>query len=308
MEPHRHPDLDEALREEREFVFVLGGFAIEIPGATLVTNERIPAPRFNFVQDVRLSRERIAGFFERSLDHYFQRALRPVYEVPEPAPKFLADVLERYGFRPRDEPRSLLVTRRTVLPPAPPTEIAVRVARPTELDAVADFWTATEDRQEVRRSLEVTIEHPNPQEALLPVLALEDGRPVSAAILHRFETTWGIHAVATQPDARGRGAASAIVAAALRNLLPPSAELVAIWADHARIRKRLELLGFHEIARYRLFDLDPKAELHLPPLGPPTGPRWRPPRSGGHPGRWAGDPSRADLRAGPRGGPGPNRR
>ncbi len=276
--PRRHPDLDAALREEREFVLALGGYAFEIPGGTLVTNEKLPGTRFNFVQDVRLSPERIAGFFERALDHYFQRALRPTFELPDPAPEFLVGVLERYGFHPQAEPSSVLATHRAALPSPPPTGFSCRPARPEELDTVSDFWTHTEDRAEVRRSLEVGIEHPNPPESILPVLAFDAGRPVTAAILHRFEETWGIHAVATQPKARGRGAATALVAATLREILPASRQLICLRAGHPRIRRRLESLGFEEIARYRAFELAPNAELHLPPLGPPMGPRWRPPR------------------------------
>jgi GNAT superfamily N-acetyltransferase len=279
MDPPRHPELDVVLREEREFVLAFGGYALQIPGGTLVLNERIPVPRFNFVQDVRVGRERMSAFFEKALDHYFQRALRPAFDVATPAPAFLVPILARYGFRLRPEPRSVLLTHRTV-PAAPATdEFKVRPAASEELDTVCDFWAGTTEREEVRRSLEVLIAHPNPDERLIPLLAFE-GRDVrSAAILYAHRGAWGIHAVATQPPGRGRGAATAIVAHALSEIIPASSQPIAIWADHGRIRRRLEGLGFHEIARFDHFELDPRAELTLPPLGPPQGPRWRPPRA-----------------------------
>ncbi len=80
------PAVEAALDAERQFVLTLGGFALEVAGATLVTHERIPAPRFNFVQVEGVGAERQAAFFERALDHYFQRALRPTFRLPEPTP------------------------------------------------------------------------------------------------------------------------------------------------------------------------------------------------------------------------------
>jgi GNAT superfamily N-acetyltransferase len=278
MAEMRHPELEGVLREERELVLALGGFALEFAGGILVTNERIPVPRFNFVQELSLSRERMSAFFEKALDHYFQRAIRPEFHLPEPAPAHLAAVLEHYGFSPRAEPRSILLCPRSVPLPPPPPGFSARAAAPGELDIVVDFLAAPRERDELRRGLEVMMEHPNPDERLVPAIAF-DGRAVaSAALLHRHRARWGIHAVATQPSARGRGAASALVLAALDGIIPAAEGPVAIWADHARIRRRLEALGFHEIARRRVFQLDPKAELHLPPPGPTPGPLWRPPR------------------------------
>ncbi|MGI0151143.1 MAG: GNAT family N-acetyltransferase, partial [Thermoplasmata archaeon] len=156
----------------------------------------------------------------------------------------------------------------------------VRAARPEELATVVDFWSNTREREELARHLEVLWEHPNPEEEILPVLAFEEGRPASAAVLHRFRGIWGLHAVATQPEARGRGAASTLVHAAIREILPDGAAPVAARSDHPRIRHRLERLGFHEIVRLRIFELDPKAELSFP-RGPELAspPRWRPSRS-----------------------------
>ncbi|MCI4365333.1 MAG: hypothetical protein L3K10_04640, partial [Thermoplasmata archaeon] len=83
------PGLD-ALAAERQFVKTLGGFVLGIAGAELVTHERIPLPRFNFVVVGDVSLERGTAFFERVLDHYFQRALRPTFRVLPPVPAHLA--------------------------------------------------------------------------------------------------------------------------------------------------------------------------------------------------------------------------
>jgi GNAT superfamily N-acetyltransferase len=278
--PIRPPELDGVLREERELVLGFGGFAHEIAGGVLVTNERIPVPRFNFVQEVEIARERMSGFFERALDHYFQRALRPAFHLREPPPAFLAEVLERYGFRPRPEPRSALLGRAARKPPPADAGLHVRAAAPEEIDTVVRFWAETREREELRRCLEVLWTHPNPPERVVPLLAVEGGRPVASALLHAFRGVAGIHAVGTQPDARGRGAASAIVAWALASGLLPDGGTVAIWTDQERTRARLERLGFAELARWRVYELDPGAELHLPPVPPSSGPLWRPPRPG----------------------------
>ncbi|MCI4367196.1 MAG: hypothetical protein L3K08_05550, partial [Thermoplasmata archaeon] len=62
---------------ERGFVRLLGGYTVGLAGGTLLVNERIPVPRFNIVQSVRVARTRQAQFFESALDHYFQRGVRP---------------------------------------------------------------------------------------------------------------------------------------------------------------------------------------------------------------------------------------
>jgi GNAT superfamily N-acetyltransferase len=279
MSAPRHPDLEAALRAERELVFAFGGYALETAGGIAVINERIPVPRFNFVEEVDLARNRMSPFFERVLDHYYQRAIRPTFRLPDPPPPYLVETLERFGFRARAEPHSLLLCRRTSPLPPPPEGYVVRAADPEEVDAVVDFWAETREREELRRSLEVLWAHPNPCERVIPVLAFEGGAATSAAIVYGYRGLWGIHAVATQPSARGRGAASAIVAVTLSTIIPPSAAPVVISADHSRIRRRLEALGFHEIARERVFELDPAAQLALPPVPPSKGPLWRPPRS-----------------------------
>ena len=145
----RHPELEGVLREERELVLALGGFALEFAGGILVTNNASRS-RFNFVQELSLSRERMSAFFEKALDHYFQRALRPEFHLPDPAPPHLASVLERYGFSPRAEPRSILLCPRSVpLPPAPPG-FSSHAARSEELDIVVEFLAAPRERDELR--------------------------------------------------------------------------------------------------------------------------------------------------------------
>jgi ribosomal protein S18 acetylase RimI-like enzyme len=276
--PQRHPSLEELLREERELVLAFGGFAVEIPGAVLVTNERIPVPRFNFVQDVSVARDRLAGFFERALDHYFQRALRPEFHVLEPVPEYLLGPLAHFGFAARAEPRSALLHPRSVPVPAPEHGYTVALADDDHLDEVVGFWAETREREELRRQLETVRHHANPEETVLPVIAYEGKEPASAALLHRYRGTWGIHGVATQPGRRGRGAASAIVAESVHHLVPEDARSIVIWADQARVRSRLERLGFQEVARFRVFELGAHAQLHLPPIPAVSTPRWRPPR------------------------------
>jgi ribosomal protein S18 acetylase RimI-like enzyme len=277
--PRRHPGLEELLREERELVLAFGGFALEIPGAVLVTNERIPVPRFNFVQDVSVARDRLAGFFERALDHYFQRALRPEFHILEPMPGYLAGPLAHFGFEPRPEPRSALLHPRSVPIPAPQHEFSVRVADDDRFDEVVGFWAETREREELRRQLETVRHHANPEETVLPVLAYEGREPAAAALLHGYRGTWGIHGVATQPGSRGRGAASAIVAESVHHLVPEDARAIVIWADQGRVRQRLERLGFQEVARFRVYELAAGAQLHLPPVPVTSTPRWRPPRT-----------------------------
>ncbi|MGA8424992.1 MAG: hypothetical protein WB778_02465 [Thermoplasmata archaeon] len=275
------PAVDNAIRSalevERQFVLALGGFALEIPGATLVTHERIAVPRFNFAQEVVVGRERIAAFFERALDHYFQRALRPSFRVPLPVPGYLESAFDRVGFSASSTPLTLLL-RTKATATAPTGELTNRSATSDELDAVVSFWSAPDERDELRRAIDVAWTHPNPEEALVPWLVFEGEVPVSASLVYRYRESTGIFAVATRTEERGRGAATGMVGEILRASTASSAGTVAMWSESPRLDARLERLGFAVAQRYAVFTLPVHAELSLPPPGPPTPPRWRPPR------------------------------
>ncbi len=266
-----------ALEGERQFVLTLGGYALEIPGATLVTHEKIPVPRFNFVQEMGVGPERQTAFFERALDHYFQRALRPTFRVPLPVPEHVDRGLRRLGFRPRAETLSLLLST-----DRPPTKFApdveVRVAERKEIDLVASFWSTPEERPEFRTALDIAWSHPNPHEAMAPLLATLNGDPVASALVYRYRTSAGLHAVATQPSARGRGAASELVAFARAHDPVGSGVRYSIFADSRRLESRLEQLGFRPAREFQEYDLPHDAALAIPAPGPAGPPQWRPPR------------------------------
>lgn len=274
-------DREAGLREEREFVLALGGYALEIPGGTLVTNERVPVPAFNFVQEVRIGPERQAAFFERALDHYFQRALRPTFRVPEPVPAHVERTLRSFAFRAREERLTLLVT---TSPPSRPAlgkpKFRIRPARVDEIDRVSRFWSGEREGEELRRALTVVLAHPNPGERLVPTLALDGERPLAAALAYTSGDTRGIHAVATEPQERGRGAATELVASVLASKEPKAPTRTCIFAESARLEQHLKGLGFRSVGRWVLYELPPDAELTLPSPGPPQPPRWRPPRRG----------------------------
>jgi GNAT superfamily N-acetyltransferase len=266
-----------ALDCERRFVLALGGFALQIAGATLVTHERIPVPRFNFVEVGSIAKERQAEFFERALDHYFQRALRPRFRVPAPAPAHLDAGLRRFGFRPRDEPLTVLVdggTRSSVR-----TEgVRARAAQTSELDLLGSFWTGERERPEFRAALETAWTRPHPDEQVVPIIAEHRGEAISAGIAYRHGAHAGIYAIATRPDARGQGAASAIVEWAIDAGPFELGTRYSMWADSPRLGRRLEALGFRRARAYTEYELPADAELALPSPGPPGPPQWRPPR------------------------------
>ncbi|MGI0071486.1 MAG: GNAT family N-acetyltransferase [Thermoplasmata archaeon] len=283
MPPWEPLEVDAALDAECQFVVTLGGFALEIAGAKLVTHERLPVPRFNFVQELGVGAERQSAFFERALDHYFQRALRPTFRVPIPTATHVEAGLRRFGFRPRTSPLVLMLDERGGVPPAEPAS-DVRPAQPSEIDLVASFWTGERERPEFRAALEIAWNHPNPHEQLQPLLAYHRDRAIAAALVYRHRSAAGIHGVATRPDARGQGAASDLVRfVRAREPVGPGVRY-SIFADSPRLERRLRLLGFAPARSFAEYELPANAELALPPAGPAVPPRWRPPRSATGPG------------------------
>jgi GNAT superfamily N-acetyltransferase len=273
-----------ALDEERRFVLALGGSALRVAGAVLVTHERLAVPRFNYVDVEGVSPERQTAFFERALDHYFQRALRPTFRVPDPVPAHLEQGLARLGFRPRRAALRVLV--RGPGPRERPESVPdVRVADPGEGERVAAFWTHERERPEFRAALEIAWAHPNPGEALVPLLRTRGAEVTAAALVYRRRATAGLHAVATRPEARGRGAATELVAYAVATDPAGPVERYTLLTDSDRLPARLDDLGFRTALTLREFELPDDAALALPAVGPPTPPRWRPPRSDGDPSR-----------------------
>ena len=268
---------DAALETEAQLVLTLGGYALELAGARLVTNEHVAVPRFNFVQELGIARERQTAFFERALDHYFQRALRPTFRVPVPVPAYLDTNLRRLGFQARPEPLTVLVGEPgATYASRGPTQ--VRIAKEFELGRVAAFWTTERERPEFAAALSVAIHHPNPHERLVPVLAELSGAPVGAALLYRYRNMAGIFGVTTQPEARGRGVASDLTGWVVAEGIAGTGCPYFVLADSARLEARLATLGFHPVRTFREYELASENALALPSPGAPGTPRWRPPR------------------------------
>ena len=202
-------------------------------------------------------------------------------------PPNLSRTLEALGFRAVPEPLSLTPATR-VPHSADPPDLVVRAAKEDELDTVVSFWTAGREREELRKAMDVTWHHPNPDEELQPWLALQHDDPVCVSLVYRSRDNRAIFGVATRAALRGQGAATAMVAGILRHSQAPPSRTTAIWSETSRLNRRLERLGFAVGRRYRVFELPVEAELSLPAVGPPAPPRWRPPRpSGGPPGALA---------------------
>lgn len=277
-------------RLHRGFVLALGGYALETAGGVLVTHERIPVPAFNYVDELRLSPERQAAFFERALDHYFQRALRPTFRVALPVPGHVDKALRSFGFQPAADGRHVFVAPTPLGPPPSRGRVTVAEATDEELALVAGFWTEERERAEFLRSLEVAARRPNPGERVVPLVAREDGEPVSAAILYRQGARAEMHAVATRADVRGRGLALELFAQAVGGPALEGAESIVVASRTPRLGARLAPLGFRPAALEVEYALAADAPLQMPDPGPPMPPRWRPPRSAT---RGPGGPARA---------------
>jgi hypothetical protein len=266
-----------ALAVEREFVKTLGGFVLGLAGAELVTHERIPIPELNFVDVTGVGPGRQAAFFERALDHYFQRALRPTFRLTTPIGDPVAATLTRFGFRPRAAPLVLLLGG-TERRGGPATDLTVRAANDSELDELVELWTGAKERPELRAAIDVAWHHPNPGERLTPMVAVRATRIVSAALRYEHDGTAGLFFVSTRPGERGQGAASALVGRAFASGDSSPSIITFLFADSYRLERRLRTLGFEPALSFRVYELPAKAQLAFPAPGPPTPPRWRPPQ------------------------------
>jgi len=269
-------ELERDLATHRSFSVALGGFVLEIAGGSLVTHERIAVPAFNYVDLDRLAPDRLTAFFERALDHYFQRAIRPTFRAIRPVLSHVDRTLRALGFVPGHDPWVVLraTSTRNPGPPEPPLQlVSVRAG-----EELAPLWAHEREQAELRRSLEVLLDHPNPGEHLDALVARENGAMVGCALVYEKDGAAGIHAVATQPAARGRGVATAMVRGAMTRLHERGVGRTVLLSPVPQLAPRLAPLEFHEVGRLVEYTLPADAALALPPRGPPAPPRWRPPR------------------------------
>jgi GNAT superfamily N-acetyltransferase len=261
-------------------VLSLGGFALELSGGTLVTNERIPVPAFNYVEGVRVAPQRQSAFFETALDHFFQRALRPSFRVAPPVPVHVDRTLRGLGFVVREDPLVVLASPTGGRPTANGARVDVDPVGVDEAGTVSAFWTHARERDEFQRGLTVAMNAPNPGQGLVALLAREQGVVVGAGLIHFLDGRAEVHAVSTAPAARGHGVATDLVRRAMGVAEERDAQAIGILSTTPRLARRLAPLGFGEVERLVEYHLPPDAELAIPSPGPPTPPRWRPPRSG----------------------------
>lgn len=269
--------VEDASAEGREFILTLGGFAVQLAGGSLVTHERVPVPAFNYVEVRGVARERSSPFFERALDHYFQRALRPQFRLPLPVAAHLDEHLRRLGFRRRSASHALLMAAKG--PPAGALPLReVGLAESAELDVVIGLFADEKERAELRRAVEVAWHAPHPGESTVPVVFRREGKIVAAGLRHTYRGIAGMHLIVTQSASRGRGAATALIQFAKAAKDIPGLQWVSVESDDPRLVDRLAPLGFHLAREWAVYELPPSAQLTMPDPGPPSPPRWRPPR------------------------------
>ncbi len=288
---------ERVLRARRAFVQALGGYTLELPGASLVTHERVPVPMFNFVLAERIGPGRQSAFFERCLDHYFQRALRPTILTRIPVPPHLERGFEEFGFERAPDPVVLLEAAGRHGEPPGTGLPEVREVAAKDIAHLVHFWIGPVGTDELTRSFEVLLAHPNPEERLTPLAARRDGREIAFAALYEEAGLAGLHGVGTLPSERGMGAASALALAARARTEGRGDPPLTTWVRSERTAARLNALGYRSVGRRAEYLLPEGVALHIPPPGPPGPPRWRPPRAGPADPRGPRSPSDEDRRA-----------
>jgi hypothetical protein len=268
----------EAQAAERGFVRLFGGYSVGLPGGTLLVNERIPVPRFNFVQVVRVGRDRQAAFFEAALDHYFQRGLRPSFRVAEPVPEHIDRTLSDLAFSSAGPEERWLVAG-PERPTAPVVEEAGAPVPESSIDRLVDLWIGASGREEFRRQLEVGRSRPHPGERLDPYWTLDaSGAVRCAGLAYRRDRCVDLEAIATPVGSRGEGAATELVRGLLASPLAKASRYVALRTTEPRLAERLAPLGFAVAGRFRVYALPDGADLKLRTPPPGGERRWRPPR------------------------------
>lgn len=251
---------------ERRFPMIFGGYSVEVPEAHLVVNEKLPAPRFNWVQDVRCSPMRVTAFLERTLDHYYARALRPTFQIrsgqADRAVVHALGLAQYAGLGPSHRSHLLVWDPHEGEARLPPTS---RDRTPTRLQddefgTLADLLVLPRQRQEVVRCLEVAETHPNPGERTVAYVARTPEGPRSVAIYARQGHHAGLFGVGTLPEARAQGWATDLVAGVLRAEAVRDGVPVVLSAEGARPPSPLLKMGFEFLESFDVYALTPEGD------------------------------------------------
>lgn len=191
-------------------------------GGSLWTLTRIPFPFFNNVFSERLAEEDSAAAVERSTERLRQGEVPGFWWVgPTSRSKGLENCLEQNGWQRADDAPAMAVDLAAVRGPESPLDGLVveevltrealepwcRVMGPVYQfpDFAADAW------QRLLAAVGL-----GPASPYRHFLARLDGKPVATASLYLGSEVAGISGVATLPDYRRRGIATALVVAALQ--------------------------------------------------------------------------------------------
>lgn len=144
--------------------------------------------------------------------------------------------------------------------------------------SIVPFWVGPREAPELVSAFEILRHHPNPGEAVVPVLAFRGANGVGTGAVYAQGEGAFLFGVSTVPTARRRGVATAIIRWMLSHPPAGRAPFSAILSESLFLERPLRSMGFVPWGRWRLYDLAPNAELALPPVAASVGPLWRPPK------------------------------
>lgn len=216
-------------------------------------------PGFNVVQRLRLDPDGVPDAVHEVREVFASRGRQAcTWEVGDSAtPADLAERLTAVGMRPDDEPLAVGMVLDEP-PPRPETDLHVRPVETVE-DALAateiqiecfgmDPAHADEARAHARRSFEEERRRDNGRE----FLALVAGRPVATGSAEFAAAGVVLSGGCTLPEARGRGAYRALVAARWDEAVRRATPVLVVQAG-AMSRPILRRVGFREVVQVRIF-------------------------------------------------------
>lgn len=220
-------------------------------GARWVFMPQVPAPRFNHVSKVRVSMAAVDELIAQCRSFFRLKGMPGccIMTTPATQPSDLAERLYRLGFTTETVP-VMIWDGRTL--PSAPREVLVEVVS-TEQELLVYrlirqvfFPDASEQAvHHVRRGVQISYEI-----GARNYVAYLGGQPVGVGTLFCRGPMAGIYNMGTLPAHRGRGVATAIMAACLQDARELACTHVGLTPTVAG-RPLYERLGFHEIYQER---------------------------------------------------------
>ncbi len=255
-------DVCEQIEEHMHSFHRLAGDVDDIGGALLFSNRSLPSATYNHATRIRVVESETDKLIADVARYYQSIRFKPCFMVyPNTRPTTFADSLLKADFNLIDEEDAMIFKGKME---------NARLNSDVEVTAIdgkqIDVWTeilmkgygVPESFRDALLDMFTKVNHDNGSRAYLGYF---QGKPAGSCLFYSFNNVGTIYTVATTPEHRKKGIATALVNRAIADSLNIGNKMLYLLAGRGSDAEKLyEKLGFEAIFSRRLYELHPKKQ------------------------------------------------